>query len=141
MAVIHVNQADRYGNARIFGPSVAPVETAMASKQVILSTEELIEPEEIRRDPGRTTIPYYLVSAVVHAPYGAHPGTCPGLYAYDAEHLDEFFAARSDEQMAAYMDKYVFGTKDQAEYIEAVGGDARMQELRQRETIKEGYYE
>jgi acyl CoA:acetate/3-ketoacid CoA transferase alpha subunit len=139
VAIIHVNQADKYGNARIFGPSVAPVETAMASKKVILSTEELIDTEEIKRSPGQTTIPYYLVSAVVYAPCGAHPGTCPGLYAYDAEHLDEFFAARSDEQMEAYMQKYVYGTKDQAEYIEAVGGQARMEELRQRETITEGY--
>ncbi len=112
----------------------------MASKHVILSTEELLEPEDIKRSPGQTTIPYYLVSAVVHAPYGAHPGTCPGLYAYDAEHLDEFFAARTDEQMEAYMQKYVFGTKDQAEYVEAVGGEERMQELRERETITEGYY-
>jgi acyl CoA:acetate/3-ketoacid CoA transferase alpha subunit len=140
VAIIHVNQADKHGNARIFGPSVAPLETAMASKNVILSTEELISTDEIRREPGRTTIPYYLVSAVVHAPYGAHPGTCPGLYAYDAEHLDEFFAARSDEQMAAYVAKYVRGTKDHAEYIEAVGGEARMKVLRERETIQEGYY-
>ncbi len=140
VAIIHVNQADKYGNARIFGPSVAPLETAQASKYVILSTEEIISTDEIRKEPGKTIIPYYLVSAVVHSPYGAHPGTCPGLYAYDAEHLDEFFAARSDEQMAAYMKKYVLGTKDHAEYIEAVGGAARMQELRERETIKEGYY-
>jgi acyl CoA:acetate/3-ketoacid CoA transferase alpha subunit len=140
VAIIHVNQADRHGNARIFGPSVAPVETAMASKRVILSTEEIVSTDEIRRSPGQTTIPYHLVSAVVHAPYGAHPGTCPGLYAYDAEHLDEFFAARSDEQMQAYMQKYVFGTKDHAGYIEAVGGEARMRQLRERETIKEGYY-
>jgi acyl CoA:acetate/3-ketoacid CoA transferase alpha subunit len=140
VAIIHVNQCDKLGNSRIFGPSVAPLETAMASKNVIVSTEEIISTEEIRREPGRTTIPYYLVSAVVHAPYGAHPGTCPGLYAYDAEHLDEFFAARTDEQMAAYVEKYVRGTKDHAAYIEAVGGEARMQVLRERETIREGYY-
>ncbi len=140
VAVIHVNQADKFGNARIFGPSVAPLETAMASMNVILSAEEIIDNDEIRRDPGKTIIPYYLVSAVVHAPYGAHPGTCPGLYAYDAEHLDEFFAASSDEQMEAYIQKYVLGTKDHAEYVEAVGGAARMSELRERETITEGYY-
>lgn len=140
VAIIHVNQADELGNCRIFGPSVAPVETAMASKHVIVSTEELITTEEVRKDPGRTTIPYYLVSAVVHAPFGAHPGTCPGLYAYDAEHLDEFFAARTDEQMRAYVDKYVLGTRNHEEYIEAVGGAERMAELRERETITEGYY-
>ena len=34
VAVIHVNQCDKYGNARIFGPSVSPLETAQASKRV-----------------------------------------------------------------------------------------------------------
>ncbi|MCK5547876.1 MAG: CoA transferase subunit A, partial [Thermoplasmata archaeon] len=38
IAVIHVNQCDEYGNARVFGPSITPMETAMASKKVIIST-------------------------------------------------------------------------------------------------------
>ena len=42
--------------------------------------------------------------------------------------------------MAAYVEKYVRGTKDHAEYVEAVGGEARMRVLRERETIREGYY-
>ena len=42
----------------------------MASKRVIVSAEEIIEAEEFRRDPMRTTIPYFLVDAVVHAPFG-----------------------------------------------------------------------
>jgi glutaconate CoA-transferase subunit A len=138
VAVIHVNQADMYGNARILGPSITPLETAMASKRVILSTEEIIDVESIRRSPGQTTIPYYLVDAVVLAPYGAHPGTCPGLYAYDAEHLDEFFAATSDEAMQAYLDRYVYGVTSHEEYLDVIG-IKKLLGLREAERIREGY--
>lgn len=139
VAIIHVNQADVYGNARIFGPSISPLETAMASKRVILSTEEIIDAEMIRRSPDRTTIPYYLVDAVVLAPYGAHPGTCPGLYAYDAEHLDEFFAASTDEAMKTYLDRYVCGVASHEEYLEVIGIE-KLLGLREAERIREGYY-
>lgn len=139
VAIIHVNQCDRHGNARIFGPSISPLETAMASKRVIVSTEELITTEEVKRNPGATTIPYFLVDAVVVAPYGGHPGTCPGYYAYDAENLDEFFAARDDEGMKKYLDRYVYGVKDHFEYLELVGME-RLTRLRELETIREGYH-
>lgn len=139
VAIIHVNQADRYGNARVFGPSIAPLETAMASRRVIVSTEELIDTEEIRRYPGRTTIPYFVVDAVVLAPFGAHPGTVPGLYSYDGANLDEFFAARDEAAMKKYLDKYVYGVASHAEYLDLVGAD-RLMKLRDAETIREGYY-
>ncbi len=139
VAIIHVNQCDRHGNARVFGPSISPLETAMASKRVIVSTEEIIPTEEIRRNPGLTTIPYFLVDAVVVAPFGGHPGTCPGYYAYDAGNLDEFFAARDDAGMRKYLDRYVYGVKDHFEYLELIGME-RLTRLRELETIREGYH-
>lgn len=66
VALIHVHQADVYGNARVFGTGISHVEAALASRHVIISTEEIIETDEIRRDPGRTSIPYYVIDAVVH---------------------------------------------------------------------------
>ncbi len=139
VAIIHVNQCDVYGNARIYGPSISPLETAQASKRVILSTEEIISTEEIKRHPGLTTIPYFLVDAVVLAPYGAHPGTVPGWYAYDAENLDEFFAATTKEKMQAYLDKYVYGVANHQEYLEVIGIE-KLLSLREAETIREGYH-
>ncbi len=67
VGLVHVHQADVYGNARCFGPGVQPLETAMAARKVIVSTDEIVSHDDIRRDPGRTTIPYYLVDAVVYA--------------------------------------------------------------------------
>src|SRR5207249_3172242 len=59
VALIHVHQSDIYGNARIFGTGISHVESALASKKVIISTEEIIDTAEIRSDPARTTIPFY----------------------------------------------------------------------------------
>lgn len=139
VALIHVHQCDQYGNARIFGTGVSHAEAALASKKVIISTEELIDTEEIRRDPGRTTIPYYVVDAVVHLPYGAYPGEMQGVYASDSEHVAEVFAAVFRGQDEAYLDKWVYSLADHAEMLEKRVGFQKLAEMRRRATIKEGY--
>lgn len=140
VGLVHVHQCDVYGNGRCFGPGVSPVETAMASRKVIISTDEIIDHEDIRRDPGRTTIPYYLVDAVVYAPFGAHPGGLPGVYEMDQEHLNEFLACEGDPgRLAGYLEKYVYSVSGHREYLEQRVGLGRLMELRARAAIKEGY--
>ena len=141
VAIIHVHQADRYGNARVFGPGLAPKETAMSAKRVIISTEELIEPEEIRRQPGRTTIPYYMVDAVVHVPFGCYPGAVPGLYRADLEHLMEFGISQMSGRMAEYLEKWVYSVASHEEMLEKRVGQEKLARLKEAETIREGYYE
>ena len=146
VGMVHVHQCDVYGNARIFGPSTSPVETAACSKKVIISTEEIIDTEYIRRDPAKTTIPYYMVDAVVEAPFGAHPGEVSGLYASDTEAVMELMGAvRSQDPsvkvLSQYLEKYIYSVADHQEYIEQRVGLARLFELKQKAQIKEGYYE
>jgi glutaconate CoA-transferase subunit A len=81
-----------------------------------------------------------MVDAVVHAPFGAHPGTVPGLYGCDTEHLDLFFQAQSKEDMAKYLDTYVYSVENHEAYLDLIGRD-RLEELRESETIREGYYD
>lgn len=140
VALIHVNQCDMYGNARIFGPGLAPVETALASKRVIISTEEIIDPDEIRKHPGQTTIPYYVVDAVVYAPFGCYPGTVPGLYRADIQHLMEYGAAQAQGKMDEYLDKWVYSVSSHTEMLEKRVGLEKLNQLRMEETFKEGYY-
>jgi glutaconate CoA-transferase subunit A len=49
------------------------------------------------------------VTAVVEAPYGAHPSSCYPGYAYDRPHLAEYVAAASagGDAVTAYLDTYV----------------------------------
>jgi acyl CoA:acetate/3-ketoacid CoA transferase alpha subunit len=139
VAFLHVHQADPHGNARIFGTNLFALEAAMASHRVIVSAEEIIDIDEARKDPMRTTIPYFLVDAVVHAPFGAYPGAMPARYEIDLEHVDLLNGIRSEEQMKKYLDEYIYGVDDHEDFLDKRVGAARMKELRLRATIVEGY--
>jgi len=137
--MVHVHQADIYGNARIFGTNLFALEAAIASKRVIVSTEEIIEPLEFRKDPGHTTIPYFLVDAVAHLPFGAYPGAVPGRYELHLEHLDRLNAIQTDEQMQEYLGRYVYSVQDHLEFLEKLVGWPKLRELMRKASIKEGY--
>ncbi len=140
VALIHVHQADIHGNARCFGPGVSPLETAASAKHVIISTDEIIEHEDIRREPGKTTLPYYLVDAVVFAPFGCYPGGLPGVYELDIDHFGDFLSAEADPaQMAEYLDTYIYSVQSDTEMLEKRVGLERLNKLKRRATIKEGY--
>ena len=139
VSIIHVQQADVYGNARVFGTGIAHEECALASKKVIVSAEEIIETDEIRRDPGRTSFPYYAVDAVVHAPHGAWPGNCGGYYGSDTAGVLETFGAISRDTVADYVAKYVTPFADDAAMFATLLGEKRLANLRAAEVIREGY--
>lgn len=139
VALIHAHQADVFGNARIFGTGISHQEAAMASKKVIISTEEIIETDEIRRDPARTTIPYYVVDAVVHAPFGAYPGEMQGRYASDVPHVIEVIASTLRGLIPQYLDKWVYGVSSHQEMLDKLVGSHKLKEIIGRATIKEGY--
>ncbi len=141
VALVHVNQCDEFGNARIFGAGISPVETAMASKKVILSTEEIVDGDEIRRHPQQTRIPYYVVDAVVQLPFGGYPGTVPGLYRADAEHLMECGVAQVQGKMDDYLEKWVHSVSSNQEMLDKHVGREKLDAMRAAETIQEGYYE
>ncbi len=140
VALIHVSQCDEFGNARVFGPGLSPIETATCAKKLIISTEEIISNEEIRRAPHLTTIPYYLVDAVVHAPFGSYPGCMPGIYGIDTAHLAEVAIADRSDSLDKYLEKWVYNFESHADMLEKMVGVKRLLELKNKETIKEGYH-
>jgi glutaconate CoA-transferase, subunit A len=139
VALIHVHQADVYGNARIFGAGITDVESALASKKVVLSAEEIIDTEDIRHNPGLTKIPYYAVDAVVHAPFGGYPGETPGHYASDSEHVGEVFLAMHSGKLGDYLEKWVHSVADDREMLEKRVGVPKLERLLARSTRKEGF--
>ena len=139
LAVIHVHEADIYGNARIRGILVADEDLARASKKVIVTCERLIPHEEIRREPHLTNIPYYCVDAVVEVPFGSYPGNMPGEYYSDEDHLRLWLEKEKDpEEFRRFFRRYVLETKDFDEYLELCGGIERLRELRHQELFPEG---
>ncbi len=134
VAVIHVHEADASGNCRIRGTSVADWHLARAAKKLIVSCERLISAEEIRSDPSQTVIPYYCVDAVCHVPAGSYPGNMPYEYFSDEEHLRQWLTVERDEaEHRAFLDKYLFGVSDFAEYLQLCGGAERLEQLRHEE--------
>ncbi len=138
VALIHANESDALGNARIFGPSVSPFETAAASRRVIVSAEKIVKTPVVRRDPGRTTIPFYMVDAVVVASFGSHPGTVPGNYRPDQQHISELLAAETEDAASTYLEKYVFSVDSHREYLDKIGRK-KLASLKRSETIRAGY--
>ncbi|HZW03484.1 MAG TPA: CoA-transferase [Anaerolineaceae bacterium] len=137
VAVIHVHQADRYGNAQIDGITIVDLDLAHAAKRLIVTTERIVSTDEIRRNPEKTSIPFWQVDAVCLVPYGSYPGEMPYEYTSDEQHLAEWVAAERDEQtFAAFLDRYIYGTRSFEEYLELIGGEARLRELRAAEPLK-----
>ena len=64
-AILHVQESDVAGNARIFGSPGYDVLMAQAADQVILTAERIIPSEELARIPELTRISELSVAAVV----------------------------------------------------------------------------
>ena len=126
---IHVNRADIHGNCQIDGISGFAFEMSRACKNLIISTEEIVDTKEIREHPDRTIIPYYLVDAVVHAPYASWPGEMAGMYERDEPHYKMFVEKqKTKEGMDEYMKEWIYDLPDHQSLNEKVG-KKRFQDL------------
>ena len=115
VGIIHVQRADEDGNAQKWGTMGVDVEGINASKKVIVTTEKIVDADVIRRDPNRTIIPGFRVSAVVEQPFGAHPMHLAGCYSGDM--WGYYFDTGPKENYDTYVEKLVYGVKDWDEYL------------------------
>ena len=127
VALLHVSRADRFGNCQIDGYPHMDNDMARAAATVIVTTEELVTDEEIRRRPDRTVIPSFLVDALVLAPFGAYPHEVWGRYHADFDHFAEYTAdidARGvTTAVADYLAKYVHAPATFEDYLDLFGGE------------------
>jgi glutaconate CoA-transferase subunit A len=122
VAIVHVQRADSSGNAHIWGIIGEQREAAFAAKRVILTAEEIVSQDVIRSDPNRTLIPGFIVSAVCHVPFAAHPSYTQGYYDRDNSFYLEWDAISSQEEtVQAYLEEWVLGVKDRDEYWNKLG--------------------
>lgn len=122
VAIVHVQRADASGNAHVWGIIGEQKEAAFASRKVILTAEEIVDEEVIRSDPNRTLIPSIVVDAVCHIPYACHPSYTQGFYDRDNDfYLEWDRISSSRESLQAYLDEWVYGVRDRAEYWEKLG--------------------
>ena len=130
-AVIHVQKVSANGIVRIEGQTFADVEQALCADTVIATAEEIVEEETLRREPERNLLPYFAVKHVCHVPFGSHPYAVFNYYDYDPRQLKVYHDnAENDDAFGRYLDRFVYGVRNHAEYLEAVGGAARLDMLR-----------
>jgi glutaconate CoA-transferase subunit A len=124
VAIVHVQRADADGNAHIWGIIGEQKEAAFAAGRVILTTEEVVDEAVIRSDPNRTLIPGFVVDAVCHVPHCAHPSYTQGYYDRDNDFYLEWDKISSSPDLTrAYLDEWVYGVKDRAEYWVKLGSE------------------
>jgi glutaconate CoA-transferase subunit A len=134
VGLIHVHRADIYGNAQIDGISGFAAEMARSCKRLVISTEQIVDTEVIRSHPNRTIIPYFLVDAVVEAPFASHPGEMCYVYRRDEALVKDWVKAAEDPVTSRlYLDKYIYGVKNHQEYLDLIGAE-RLQSLKHGES-------
>jgi glutaconate CoA-transferase subunit A len=122
VAIVHVQRADASGNVHLWGIIGEQKEVAFAAKQVILTAEEIVDEAVIRSDPNRTLIPGFIVNAVCHVPHAAHPSYAQGYYDRDNDfYLKWDKVSESAELTKQWLEEWVYGVKDRAEYWKKLG--------------------
>jgi glutaconate CoA-transferase subunit A len=118
-AIIHVQVASHDGTCRIFGDEYHDVDIAIAAKNCIVTCEELVSDTEIRREPTLNSVPGFVVDAVVHLPYGAHPSQCCKYYDYDKQfYFDYDEYGKTAESFRSFLDEWVYGVRNHDEYVD-----------------------
>ena len=124
VAVFHGFAGDRLGNVITAGSTDAKL-IAQAARRVVATVEEVVDGDLAAAPHTGALVPGIHVTALVHAPRGAHPTSCAGRYADDPAHIRAYMrAAARDDSLEAYLDRYVRGTRDHAEYLARVAEDA-----------------
>ncbi len=128
VGIFHCQKADAEGTAQKWGSVGIDQEGVNASKTIIVTTEQIVDSDVIRRDPNRTLIPGFRVTAVVEQPWGAHPMHLAGCY--NSDPLGFMRTAMADkETYETYMKNCIYGVNDWAEFLEE-----------RRKTLGEDYF-
>lgn len=101
LALLHAREADERRTV-VFGGSVFTDRLmALASRRVVVQVERLVPAGSLSGRPPGSTLPGFLVDAVVVAPGGCLPTAAHGEYGYDEAALTEYLASAAKEAAPA----------------------------------------
>jgi acyl CoA:acetate/3-ketoacid CoA transferase alpha subunit len=133
VALVHAHRCDADGNVQ-YEPTTLWPDIGIfpkAAKRVIVTAEEIVATDVLRRNPDRTVLPGFVVDAVVEVPYGAHPTSFFPNYGYDTDlHLAWAKVARDAGDTEEFLERYVIAPSSQAEYLDAAGGASMISRIR-----------
>jgi glutaconate CoA-transferase subunit A len=129
VAIVHLQRADRFGNAHAWGNLGLTRDACLASRHIIITAEEIVDAEVISRDANRVITPGFRVSAVAHAPWGGHPSPVPGYYNRDHQaFIDYRNQSKTSADFAEWKKYWVDNVHSSQNYAELLG-DKRIAEL------------
>ena len=115
VTVIHAQKADRKGNVLLWGILGVQKEAALAAKLCIVTVEEIVD--DLQAPMNACVLPSWALTAVCHVPGGAHPSYAHGYYERDNRFYQAWDPiARDRETFTAWIDEYIRGTADFAEF-------------------------
>ena len=124
VAIVHVQRADEYGNAHIWGSLGVTRDACLASHHVIITAEEIVSPDLISADPNRVLTPGFRVSAVAHRPWGGHPSPVPGYYNRDHQaFIDYRDESKTPAHFTNWKKRRVDIVHNHQDYLELLGPD------------------
>ncbi|MCW2845440.1 MAG: coenzyme transferase [Nocardioides sp.] len=117
VALVHLNRADRHGNATYLGPDPYFDDLfAMAAERTFLSVEQVVDTAglTVETPVQRLLLSRMLVTGVVETPNGAHFTTCTPDYERDEKFQQTYAAAAggSDSEWAAFEARFLAGDED-----------------------------
>ncbi|MGI6169827.1 MAG: CoA-transferase, partial [Christensenellales bacterium] len=105
VSILHVDEADETGNARIEGALYDDILLSRASKQLIVSAERIVPSSKFKFSQQKAQIPGFMVSAVVHMPKGAAPGAFSPAYDLDKKRLHAFLSIQDKNELMDWVDQ------------------------------------
>jgi glutaconate CoA-transferase subunit A len=93
VAVVHVNEVDEEGNARLYGSPQWDRIMSRAAERVLVTAERLVPRAHIEEQPELTMIPDFMVEAVAVVPHGAWPGSMYPEYEMDFAAVERYLEA------------------------------------------------
>ena len=120
VTILHAQQIDADGNVLIRGIVGAAKEAAMAARQLLVTVEEQVETLDAAMNA--LILPSWVITAASIVPGGAYPSYAQGYYPRDnAFYLGWDEIARDRAAFTAWMERYVLGVADHAEFLRALG--------------------
>ena len=96
IAILHVNEIDEDGNARLLGSPQWDRAMSRGAARVLVTAERLVPRSRIEEQPELTVVPGFMVEAAAVVPRGAWPGSMYPDYGIDADAVEAYLEDGED---------------------------------------------
>jgi glutaconate CoA-transferase subunit A len=104
VAILHVNEIDEDGNARLYGSPQWDRAMSRGAARVLVTAERLVPRARIEEQPELTLVPGFMVEAAAIAPRGAWPGSMYPDYGIDQDAVERYLED-GEEALARHLDE------------------------------------